>query len=165
MTTFSTDEVIERWPVRSILELSGKARSQLMFLNKFKAAVGHIPGQLAEPFQQGTVDPEGEGLQNAINELVNENPFAGYFSVRVDPLQHPMMEMCLQQTRKILIDMCWTVVFNDYNKHLKMSIEVFNFLQLKVTSTLNGCMVAGYRFNDDDEMMTNGPEEGNESFS
>ena len=164
MATLSKDErdaVIDKWPVRTVLELSGKARGYLLLLNQFKDAIGYIPGKLDETFQSGVLDPGSEEIQKTANDLVDAKPFAGYFSIRTDPIQHPMMEVCLRQNRKFVTDMCWTVVFADYNKHLGMTIDVFNFLQLKVEAALNGCMVAGYRFTDEGEgeIMSNGPEQ------
>lgn len=145
-------KIIARYPPAYMFELSSKARQRANVINRFKHAIGFMPKKLAEKFQ-GTSNSADEVNRHA-HRIVNEFPLEGYFSTRLDPIGHPMLQMKLQQHSEVLDAMMWAIVFEDLQKHMGISLEVFNFLNLKFevsNGSVIGCVVCGYELDMHDD--------------
>lgn len=152
------DKVIADHPVRQRLELSGKARQFIAILSRFRSSLGFMPEHLQRKLQPDDWDSE-QKIKEAVSETVAKNPFKGYFSLRHDPLRpHPLMQQMRQQSVGFINDQIWTVIFDDFHKEHGMSIDIFNFLTLKMFGEPpSGCLVTGYNIPED-------AIDGNENF-
>lgn len=149
-------EIVTRFPVGTILELSPEAKQKIRFFAEISEAIDLVQRKLhtqTEGFRQIGKEITGEMIGEIVGKVMEEQPFEGFCSIALaNGWNGPESFITAQHSATVIHKLVWAVIYADVVKNTKMDHKTWMKIHLALLEKPpgSGILIKGYNFSETD---------------
>ena len=148
----SPAEIMSRFPVGKMMELSADVRQKIVFLTEIVKATDHINRVIAENFKEGQ-DVTNADIYKVVEKALNDNPLKSMLSITMgNGWANPASMLAAKSNIHLLKSLIWTLIYADIIKTYHITRKTWLSIKFCILEqpVAGGILVQGYEFRPED---------------